>query len=273
MSRPGVSTGIEWNIRTTAADVVVKFEDIFESYWSGEHTAFRGESMLEYNSTDCDWERLCGLFTSEVEPRCNDIDSNCHHAECLQLRQQRDRILEKFRSANEGEGHQKRSRPPEHHWDLHQRSQPKKRNTRKNTAEKSADSSSLKRKTAASISSEPHRQIMNTDKDNEVGSELDPPTGVIAPEVGFTRGFYQKLLCNAILDNNRTEIESILKVSYYKFLPHTIWGDRIPDPVLEMARTKRGKTPLDIYHLGPPLLFALAYSVSQALSNCLSKEV
>ena len=124
MSKSAVSTGFELSIRTTEKQIAHDFQSFFESFW------FERNNVLQYGSEDCDWERLCELILSEVNPRCSDINSKCKHPECVKLRRKHQGILEKFQSRKKGTG--KRPRPPESPWGFSPNSQPNRQKTERN---------------------------------------------------------------------------------------------------------------------------------------------
>ncbi|KAI4209114.1 MAG: hypothetical protein LQ351_007920 [Letrouitia transgressa] len=252
ISKSAMETGLEWNICTTAEPVITDFKKVFESYWLGKHPAFGEANVLDYNLQKCDWESLNELFSSEVEPRCTDITGKCGHFECQKLsrelsrlKQREDEIRNNF-TGGRNEGSRKRSSPPSNNWNLPQRAQPQEpiSLTRKAQLEYNnffPDSMEIDQKT----------QVGSTFNNQNRGIAADPLS--TAPQDLHTK-FYKAVLRNDVVAVRRTfekaEGERILDSILHK----------VPESNLQAAINSKGTTPLDVYDLHEPLLFAIAYS-------------
>ena len=235
MSKSAISTGIEWNISTTAGEVILEFQKVFESYWSGKHAAFGEKNVLDYDPK-CDWESLCELFPSQAEPKCSDTTGKCNHSECQKLSKElaglekrRDQILHSF-SNGKKDRPRKRSRPSEISWNISQRPAFKKSKMVTNVLKQNSGS--------------PPLDPMETDENNQVSSKLKEEL--------------RKHLYDAILRNDETMAR--MKIEEANQLSHDILKDDVDNSILITSRESRGDTSLDIYDFHYPLLFATAYS-------------
>lgn len=236
MSSSAIETGLEWNIYTTAEPVIIEFKKVFESYWSGKHPAFGESSVLKYDLKTCDWESLCKLFPSEVEPRCNDSTGNCGHPECRKLSQEfyrlekrKAQILDSFKNGR-SERSRKRSQPPINPWNLPQGA------PSTNRLELIDD--------VRENSLHPSQDLMEIDGDSQMYSTSNS----LAPD-----------LYTAVFGGEKSAVEMMIQKA--KQLPS---GDEllpyVPDFILDEARNRKGTTPLHDYDLHIPLLFAIAFS-------------
>ena len=235
MSKSAISTGIEWNVATTSRDVILEFQEVFESYWLGKHVAFGKNNVLNYDPK-YDWENLCELFPSQVEPRCNDITGNCNHSECQKLSKEldglekrRNQILHSF-SNGKTEGPRKRSRTPENSWSLSQHYPFKKSKIVTNVLNQNSGS--------------PPLDHMETDDDNQVSRTLKEEL--------------RRYLYDAILRNDETMAR--MKIEEANRLSYDILGDYVDDSILINSRKSRGIFLMEIVELRYPLVFAMTVS-------------
>jgi HKD family nuclease len=261
ISKSAVSTGIEWNIRTTIKEVTGEFQKAFESYWAGGHEAFVQRNVVTYDSKNRDWASLSAIFPSQVEPICTDINSGCNHPECLKLREdynrlenRRNQIIDSFHNKNQS-GLQKQPRPPENGWNLPQYPEPKIAWTGMDEVQQS--------------NSLPPFDSMDVDENDQVSSNMNPQNTVEAPKsLHENTGDLQRDFFYAILNSDEGEAREKIKIAK----SNHIVKSEVPHDILQMAQKSTGKTALEMYDLHTPLLFGIAFSGNLDIIKMLVEE-
>lgn len=248
MSSSAIETGLEWNVGTTAQSVVSEFREVFDSYWSGEHPAFRESNVLHYEIETCDWDSLCELFPSEVEPECSDNTGSCGHFKCRKLNQElskletrKKQILDDFKNGRT-ERSRKRSKPPSNPWKLLQDAPP---SERPKVIHDVRD-----------INPNPSEDLTETGGDSQIYS---------------TSNSFKGDLYMAVLRNDESTAEMMIKKVKHRPSVNLYLPD-VPDVVLKEARKKKVITPLDVHNLHDPLLFAIAFSDSPNIVRMVFEE-